>query len=141
MKRLASIVFLAVSVSSFLCAVGLGGTTTHTAYIDVGQSTVIGFTESEYKNVNDKLIQYEPTGEYGEQLDAGVVNGALHAIMNADLLIVGGTSLTVYPAAGFLKYFGGDELVLINRDATAFDGAASLVIREPIAKVFERIKL
>ena len=78
---------------------------------------------------------------YGEQLDSGVVNGALGGIMSGDLLIVGGTSLTVYPAAGFLKYFGGDELVLINRDATAFDGAASLVIREPIAKVFERIKL
>lgn len=81
MKRLASIVFLAVSVSSFLCAVGLGGTTTHKAYLDVGQSTVIGFTESEYKNVSDKLIQYEPTGEYGEQLDenGGLQNFEIYA--------------------------------------------------------------
>ena len=76
---------------------------------------------------------------YGEQLDSRVIEGAVRSIAGADLLIVGGTSLTVYPAAGFLKYYRGDCFVLINRDETHFDNNASLVIREPICKVFEQI--
>jgi len=72
---------------------------------------------------------------YGEMLDDETVEGAVKAISNADLLIVAGTSLTVYPAAGFLSYFRGDDVVLINRDPTPFDSRASLVIRDPVGKV------
>lgn len=72
---------------------------------------------------------------YEEGLDADVIDAAVRAIEAADLLIVGGTSLVVYPAAGLLSYFRGEHLVLINRDATPADARASLVIREPIAEV------
>ncbi len=72
---------------------------------------------------------------YGEPLDEATVDGAIHAIANADLLIIGGTSMTVYPAAGLVQYFRGDRTVIINRDATAADGDADLIIREPIGRV------
>lgn len=72
---------------------------------------------------------------YGEGLDDATVEGAIEAIANADVLIVGGTSLVVYPAAGFLRYFNGSKLVLINLSPTAADSMADLVIREPIGKV------
>ncbi len=72
---------------------------------------------------------------YGEMLDDECVNGAVSAIASADLLIVAGTSLTVYPAAGFLSYFRGDAIVLINRDPTPFDSRADLVIRDPVGAV------
>ena len=72
---------------------------------------------------------------YGESLDGATVEGACDAIMNADLLLVAGTSLTVYPAAGFLSYFRGEDVVLINRDPTPFDHRASLVVRDPVGKV------
>lgn len=65
----------------------------------------------------------------------------MNAIANADLLLVGGTSLTVYPAAGLLRYFRGDHLVLLNRDATPMDEQADLCIREPIGKVLEQIQV
>ncbi len=74
---------------------------------------------------------------YGEQLDAPTVEGATDALSFADLLIVAGTSLTVYPAAGFLTCFRGDSVVLINRDPTPFDSRADLVIRDPVGKVME----
>jgi NAD-dependent deacetylase len=73
---------------------------------------------------------------YEEGLDGDTVSGATDAISKADLLIVGGTSLVVYPAAGFLNYFRGDSLVLINMTATSVDGRADLVIRRPIGEVF-----
>ena len=72
---------------------------------------------------------------YGECLDSDTIEGALSAIEDADLLIVGGTSLTVYPAAGFVSYFKGEDLVLINRDPTPLDSKASLVIRDPVGEV------
>lgn len=71
---------------------------------------------------------------YGEGLDNIVLNGAARFIMEADMLLVGGTSLAVYPAAGLIEYYGGDRLVLINKSATPYDGAASLVIRAPIGE-------
>ena len=74
---------------------------------------------------------------YGEQLDDKVVQGALKAISEADLLIIGGTSLAVYPAAGFVHYFGGDDIVIINRETTPFDSAASLVFHESLGDVFD----
>lgn len=72
---------------------------------------------------------------YEEGLDQKCLMGAIQAIAQADLLIVGGTSLTVYPAAGLLQYYGGNRLVLINRDATPMDGQANLVFRDPIGQV------
>lgn len=78
---------------------------------------------------------------YEESLDDDVVNGAVRAIANADLLIIGGTSLTVYPAAGLVRYFQGNKIVLINRDATQSDEIADLVIHDSIGKVLEQIKI
>lgn len=72
---------------------------------------------------------------YGEPLDESTVDGAVNAIASADLLIIGGTSMTVYPAAGLVSYFRGSRIAVINRDATAADGEADLVIREPIGHV------
>ena len=76
---------------------------------------------------------------YEEPLDEKTLTGAIKAISRADLLIVGGTSLTVYPAAGLLRYYGGDRLVLINRDETPYDNEASLVLHESLGEVFSRL--
>ncbi|MBQ6815410.1 MAG: NAD-dependent protein deacylase [Lachnospiraceae bacterium] len=72
---------------------------------------------------------------YEEALDDKVVSGAINAIMSADTMIVGGTSLIVYPAAGLLRYFNGKHLVLINKTVTSADKDADLVIHDDIAKV------
>lgn len=72
---------------------------------------------------------------YEEGLDNDVVSGAIHAIRSADLMIVAGTSLTVYPAAGLLQYFRGKNLVLINRDATPMDASCDLVIHDKVGVV------
>ena len=76
---------------------------------------------------------------YEEPLNDAVVEGALNAISSADLLIIGGTSLTVYPAAGMIRYFRGNNIVLINRDPTQSDSIADLVIHDSIGKVFSQI--
>ncbi len=78
---------------------------------------------------------------YEEGLDGDTINGAVRAISEADLLIVGGTSLVVYPAAGLIRYFRGDRVVLINKGSTGVDTNADLVIREPIGQVLGRIKV
>nr|MCR5149901.1 NAD-dependent protein deacylase [Clostridiales bacterium] len=78
---------------------------------------------------------------YEESLDADVIEQSVNAIANADCLIVAGTSLTVYPAAGFVRYFRGRHFVLINRDATQMDGLAELVIRDNVGKVFAEMKV
>lgn len=72
---------------------------------------------------------------YEEGLDAGVMEGAVKAIAAADTLIVGGTSLAVYPAAGLLRYFRGNDLVVINKQPTPADAMATLVINGPIGQV------
>ncbi|MDD7466072.1 MAG: NAD-dependent protein deacylase [Actinomycetaceae bacterium] len=72
---------------------------------------------------------------YEEPLDEAVMSDAIQAISQADALIIGGTSLNVYPAAGLIHYFGGKHLVLINKSETAIDTGATLTIREPIGKV------
>ena len=72
---------------------------------------------------------------YEENLDERCITGAVRAICEADLLIVGGTSLTVYPAAGLLRYYRGSRLVLINRDETPYDDEANLVFHESIGQV------
>lgn len=74
---------------------------------------------------------------YEEGLDDRVIMGAINAIASADLLIVGGTSLVVYPAAGLLQYFRGNELVICNLQPTAQDSMADLVLACDIAKAFD----
>ena len=74
---------------------------------------------------------------YEEELDENILNKSLKAISECDLLIVGGTSLNVYPAAGLLRYFNGKNLVLINKDATSYDKMATLIINKPIGEVFK----
>lgn len=76
---------------------------------------------------------------YEEGLDQDVIDGAVRAIMKADTLIVGGTTLIVYPAAGLIRYFSGKHLVLINMTATQADSMADLVIRDPIGEVFSQV--
>ena len=78
---------------------------------------------------------------YGEGLDGDIINGAVEAIEKADTLIVGGTSLTVYPAAGFINFFRGKNLVIINRDPTPADKTATLLINAPIGETFSKIKI
>lgn len=78
---------------------------------------------------------------YEEPLDEVVLEGAVEAISKADTLIVGGTSLMVYPAAGLLRYFQGGHLVLINRSNTKFDERVDLVIRDPIGTVLGSLNL
>lgn len=73
---------------------------------------------------------------YEEALKDEVMLQAIQAIKSAELLIVGGTSLNVYPAAGMIDYFDGNHLVLINQSSTRADSSADLVIREPIGDVF-----
>ncbi len=72
---------------------------------------------------------------YEEALDEDVISGAVHAISQADTLIVGGTSLVVYPAAGLIQYFRGKDLILINKSQTQYDSKATLVINDSIGKV------
>ena len=78
---------------------------------------------------------------YGEQLDNDVVNGAVNAIANADTLIIGGTSLVVYPAAGLINYFRGNNLVIINMSPTNADSSADLLIESKIGEVFGQITI
>lgn len=76
---------------------------------------------------------------YEEGLDNTTIEGAINAISQADTLIIGGTSLIVYPAAGLIKYFRGTNLVLINKTETQADSIANLVIHEKLGTILERI--
>ena len=76
---------------------------------------------------------------YGENLDNDCIMGALNAIANADLLIIGGTSLSVYPAAGLIDDYRGSRLVLVNKSATPQDARADLILRDPIGQVFSQL--
>lgn len=76
---------------------------------------------------------------YEEGLDAHTIEKSVEAIYNADMLIVAGTSLTVYPAAGLIRYYRGRRLVLINRDATPYDSQADLVIHDSLGNVFSKL--
>lgn len=78
---------------------------------------------------------------YEEGLDNNTVSNAIRAISSADMLMIGGTSLVVYPAAGLIDYFQGKYLVLINKQATKADSKADLVIQEPIGEVFSKIRV
>lgn len=76
---------------------------------------------------------------YEEGLDQNILSGAIRAISEADVLIVGGTSLAVYPAAGLLDYYGGHKLVLVNKTPTARDGIADLVVQGSIGEIFSQL--
>lgn len=76
---------------------------------------------------------------YGESLDDGVMRASMEALQRADMLIIGGTSLSVYPAAGLIDLYRGNKLVLINKTATARDDLADLIVREPIGQVFSEL--
>ena len=76
---------------------------------------------------------------YEESLDQDTIEKAVSAIYSADLLIVAGTSLTVYPAAGLINYYRGNRLVLINRDETPYDRRADLVFHESLGSIFEQL--
>ena len=76
---------------------------------------------------------------YEESLDSATMEKSIQAIADADLLIVAGTSLTVYPAAGLIRYYGGNRLVLINRDETPYDRYADLVFHASLGQVFSQL--
>ena len=97
----------------------------------------------EYEDAHGVLVCPECGGRikpdvvlYGEPLDDRVIVAAVEAIASCDMLIVGGTSLVVYPAAGLIRYFGGDDLVIVNREPTPQDAMADLVCACDIAKAF-----
>jgi len=104
---------------------------------------------SQSENSPDKLPHCEKCGGlvkpdvvlYEEGLDDATVNGAIKAIAEADMLIIGGTSLVVYPAAGFIRYFQGKYIVMINKSETQADGMCNLVIHQGLGSVFEKIKV
>lgn len=76
---------------------------------------------------------------YEESLKASTIDGAVQSIQNADLLIVAGTSLTVYPAAGLINYYAGNRMVLINRDRTPYDNLANLVFHDSLGTIFTQL--
>lgn len=76
---------------------------------------------------------------FGEMLPEGAFERAVEAVQKADVMIVAGTSLVVYPAAGLLQYYEGDRLILMNRDATPMDSRANLIFREDIGEVLDKI--
>lgn len=76
---------------------------------------------------------------YEESLNQRILENSIQAIYDADLLIVAGTSLTVYPAAGLVNYYRGKRMVLINRDATAYDHQADLVFHESLGSIFSQL--
>ena len=76
---------------------------------------------------------------YEESLNEQTIVGSVKAIQSADMLIVAGTSLTVYPAAGLINYYRGSRLVLINRDETPYDDRADLVLHESLGDVFSQL--
>lgn len=126
----------------------LHGSTLRNFCMDCGAEYGIDFI-AESENSPDKLPRCSKCGGlvkpdvvlYEESLDQNVINGAVNAIKNADMLIIGGTSLVVYPAAGLIDYFRGKNIVLINKSATAGDARANLVIHESIGKVLGMLKI
>jgi len=77
---------------------------------------------------------------YQEQLNSEIINKSIEAISKCDLLIVAGTSLTVYPTSSFISYYRGDKMVIINNDATEYDRIADLVINESLKELFVKLQ-
>lgn len=125
----------------------LHGSTLRNFCMDCGASYSAEFIEQS-ENFPDKLPHCKKCGGlvkpdvvlYEEGLDQNIINGAINAIQNADTLIIGGTSLVVYPAASLIDYFNGKNIVLINKSQTASDYKANLVIHESIGKILGAIK-
>lgn len=105
------------------------------------------FYDAQYVLESDGVPRCEKCGKiikpdvvlYEEGLDDNIISGAVKAISKADTLIIGGTSLVVYPAAGLINYFEGNNLVLINKSSTSADSTADLVINDDIAKVMKEV--
>ena len=105
------------------------------------------FYDTEYILKSDGIPRCEKCGGvvkpdvvlYEEGLDEMEIRGSIHAIQKADVLIIGGTSLNVYPAAGFVQYYRGDKLVLINKSETPYDSRANLLIHDSIGKVLGEV--
>lgn len=76
---------------------------------------------------------------YEENVDMDVLNAAISYIKNADILIVGGTSLSVYPAAGLIEYYKGSKLVLINKSETQHDSKANLIFNDSIGEILKKV--
>ena len=104
----------------------------HVLYVmnDVNCENMVPYCECQGR-IKPEVVLYE------EPLDSEVIEGAISAIASCDTLIIGGTSLAVYPAAGFINYFRGDNLVLINKTPTSMDSRAQLVIYDSIGKVMK----
>jgi NAD-dependent deacetylase len=122
----------------------LHGSNWHQYCIDCGKSFLLDYILDPERNIdgvprceNCRGIVRPKVVLYEEQLDPEVMQAAISAIAAAELLIVGGTSLSVYPAAGLVRYFGGENLVLINLSETPFDSLAQLVINESIGTVLD----
>lgn len=126
----------------------LHGSTLRNFCMNCGAFYSVEFIEQS-ENSPDKLPHCKKCGGlvkpdvvlYEEGLDQNIINGAINAIQNADTLIIGGTSLVVYPAASLIDYFSGKNIVLINKSQTSSDYKANLVINESIGKVLGAIKL
>ncbi len=129
------------------CVYELHGSTLRNFCVKCHEPYGIDFI-AESENEADKIPHCKKCGGivkpdvvlYEEGLDEKVIEGAIHAISNADTLIIGGTSLVVYPAAGFIRSFRGANLVMINKSETAADANCDLVIHDSLGKVFEKIR-
>ena len=99
------------------------------------QSTGVPHCEKCGGDIKPDVVLYE------EGLDNKTIQEAVYYIANADVLIIGGTSLAVYPAAGLIDYYQGDKLVLVNKSATPRDAIANLVLQESIGELFDKIQV
>ena len=99
------------------------------AYMKSDEGLILNVRSSQGGKVKPDVVLYE------EGLDNDVITGAVRVISQTDTLIIGGTSLVVYPAAGLINYFRGKNLVLINKSSTSADNKANLVIHDSIGKV------
>ena len=99
------------------------------------QSTGVPHCEKSGGDIKPDVVLYE------EGLDNKTIQEAVYYIANADVLIIGGTSLAVYPAAGLIDYYQGDKLVLVNKSATPRDAIANLVLQESIGELFDKIQV
>lgn len=105
------------------------------------------YSLDEVANSNDIVPRCNDCGKivkpdvvlYEENLNENVISGAIEAMQQGDLLLIGGTSLTVYPAANFIHYFRGNRIVLLNSSSTPYDNQVDLHIKEPIGAVLERV--
>lgn len=101
----------------------------------LGSKQEIPYCDACHGTIKPDVVLYE------EMLDGEVLAAAIRHIAEADVLIVGGTSLTVYPAAGLIRHYTGDKLILINRDATPYDRYANFVISDRVGKVLDTLVL